>query len=583
MTKTRLDLPEKNNIESEFDVAVLESTDNLELMGLESLDSSELTQLENMLQEDIELSMSELDLLTKEKNEIGDKENLGELIKDVVWEQFMNQIAAKAGEDFIKENQGLTLDLRKDSHIQTTENFAKGKIAKHNTKIDYQERYDDWQSNFKRDESGKIVTHETRAGKTEATLVKGARKPFDSGRPTGSLENKTDMDHTISAAEIIRDAAANAHMTKDEQIRFANSEKNLYEMNSSLNRSKGDTSTSDWLDNANSKGQKPKDIFDITDEEERKMRQKDEEAREELEKKKKEAEQKSNEAGKQSRKEEAFRIGGKALRAAIMTLFAELIKEVISKLVKWLKSSKRNLETLMSSIKQAIQSFINNLKKHLKNASNTLLNTIISAIVGPIFGTIKKIWLLLKKGWKSLKDAVNYLKNPDNQSQPLSIRLLEAGKIVMAGISAVSAIVLGETIEKLLMSIPFLAVEIPLLGSLANLIGLFAGGLTAGIIGAISIDLINKFIEKKQKELLTSKQIDKGNDILITQKQLQMVSEQKLSNTKQEVSDSIAKRHEMAEEEMRKSLENIFKEDEISKNNKKDFDDMEDVLANLFD
>ncbi len=61
------------------------------------------------------------------------------------------------------------------------------------------------------------------------------------------------MDHTVSAAEIIRDPAANAHMTKDEQIAFANSDANLNEMDSSLNRSKGDKSMTDWLDNPNSK------------------------------------------------------------------------------------------------------------------------------------------------------------------------------------------------------------------------------------------------------------------------------------------------------------------------------------------
>ena len=46
----------------------------------------------------------------------------------------MNQLAIVAGEDFIKENGGMTLDLRNEAHIQTAENFAKGKIAKHNYK-----------------------------------------------------------------------------------------------------------------------------------------------------------------------------------------------------------------------------------------------------------------------------------------------------------------------------------------------------------------------------------------------------------------------------------------------------------------
>lgn len=181
-----------------------------------------------------------MQFLAEEKEKIGSPDNLGNVIMDVVWEQFLNQVAVTAGEDFIKENNGLHLDLRNEAHIQTTENFAEGKIAAHNTKINYQERYDNWQSNFVKDENGNVVTHKTRFGKEESTLVKGARKPFDDGRPSGSAEKHTDMDHTVSAAEIIRDPASNAHMTKNEQLAFANSDANLNEMDSSLNRSKSD-------------------------------------------------------------------------------------------------------------------------------------------------------------------------------------------------------------------------------------------------------------------------------------------------------------------------------------------------------
>ena len=71
--------------------------------------------------------------------------------------------------------------MRDFVHIQTTENFANGKIAKHNDKIDYQKRYDDWQANFQHDKNGTVITHKTRSGKEEATLVSGARIPFDQG------------------------------------------------------------------------------------------------------------------------------------------------------------------------------------------------------------------------------------------------------------------------------------------------------------------------------------------------------------------------------------------------------------------
>jgi len=109
-----------------------------------SEDSFDFDDLEERLQSQLDLQLSELDFLKTEKEKIGNLDNLGETIKNVVWEQFINQIAVTAGEDFIKENNGLTLDLRDEAHIQTTENFANGKIATHNTIIDYQERHDSW-------------------------------------------------------------------------------------------------------------------------------------------------------------------------------------------------------------------------------------------------------------------------------------------------------------------------------------------------------------------------------------------------------------------------------------------------------
>lgn len=134
--------------------------------------------LEAKLENDLQEQMSGLEFLKEDRENIGNPDSLGNTVLTVVWDQFVNQIGAVAGDEFIKENRGLNLDLRKESHIQTTENFADGKIATHNSKIDYQQRYDDWQSNFVKDDQGNIVTHTTRAGKQEATLVKDARVPF---------------------------------------------------------------------------------------------------------------------------------------------------------------------------------------------------------------------------------------------------------------------------------------------------------------------------------------------------------------------------------------------------------------------
>ena len=557
-------------------------------------DSIDFDDLESKLDSELEEQLTDLEGLEADREKIGNPDTIGHTVMNVVWEQFINQVGVVAGEDFIKENRGLTLDLRDSAHIQTTDNFAKGKIATHNDKIDYQQRYDDWQSNFMHDENGNVITHSTRTGKQEETLVSGARKPFDQGRPVGSVERGTDMDHTISAGEIIRDPEANAHMTKEEQIAFANSEANLNEMDAGQNRSKGDKSMTDWLDNPNKNGQKPNEIFDISEEQDKKYREKDAEARAEYEKQKKEGEQRSIETGKQSQKEEAMRIGGKALRSVVMGLLASLIKDIIRKLISWFRSGNRKLSTFIDSIKKAIKSFVSNLKEHLLNAGNTLVTTIATAIFGPVIGMIKKAWIFLKQGYKSVKDAIKFLKNPANKNMPFSIKMMEVGKIVIVGLTAGGAIVLSEVIEKGLMSIPGFAFEIPLLGSLASLVGMFLGALVSGLIGALALNLIDKLIAQKLKKINTQQQIEKKNDILATQSQLNKVVEKKVENTRNNTISSIKERHAEAADIMKDSINKIMsnsedidaesiEDAEIIDENNNCSSKNNDALDNLFD
>ena len=563
-----------------------------ERLSEDSYEPFDLDELEEKIQNEFEDDLDDLEFLKEEKEKIGNPDNLGKVIMDVVWEQFLTQIAVTAGEDFIKENNGLHLDLRNEAHIQTTENFAKGKIATHNKEIDYKKRYDDWQNNFQRNNDGTIRTKiDNRTGEEMAILRVqnkkkdpngenyntnyNARKYIDKGRPQGS--KTVNKDHTISAAEIIRDAEANAHMTREEQASFANSDKNLIDLDSRANESKQDSKMSDWLDSERN-GEKPADRFPINEDE---LRKRDKEARDEYEKQKAEAEQRSIKSGKKSQKEEAFRIGGKALRAVIMQLLAELIREIIAKLVKWFKSAKKAMDTLLNSLREAIHSFIGNLKTHLINAGNTLFSTVATAIIGPVFGTIKKVWMMLKQGWQSLRAAVSYIRKPENKGKSISRLILETGKIVIAGLTGVGAIALGEVIEKGLMSIPIFAFEIPLLGSLANLLGIFFGAVVAGIIGAIAINLIEKKIEKSQKAENVGAQIEKRNDILNTQHKLRTVNEKILDRDKSNAKCAIRERHAEAADIMRASLKNIGAHCENDKSIDADFENMNRILDGL--
>lgn len=533
-----------------------------EEVSLAAIDCCQIEDIEARLMSDLECDFADLKALKDDHEKIGNPDTIGETVLTVVWDQVVNQIGQVAGEDFIKENRGLRLDLRKDAHIQTTGNFSNGKIATHNTEIDYQQRYDDWQSNFQKDENGNVVTHKTRSGRQEATLVKGAREKLDdAGRPRGSKERGTDMDHVISAGEQIRDPAANAHLTKEERVEFANSDKNLQEIPANLNRSKKDKPTKEWLENPNAKGQKPEEIFDnLTEEKKKELLKKEAEARKEFEKRKKEGEQRSIETGKKSRRQEAFRISGMALRGVLMGLLAEFVKGIIQKFVSWLRQKKKDLNSFIEQLTAAVKSFFSDIKQKCLTAGNTLLTTAATAVYGPIVNTLKKAWIFLKQGAKSLKEAFDYIRNPANSDKPVSVVLLEVGKIVMSGIAAAGAIALGEVIEKGLMAFPVFAVTIPFFGSLASILGIFFGALISGLIGALALNLMDRAISGILERKNRSKQIGQMNKILGRQHSVIAVKTMKATQTQNAVAESIADRHTMAVDAISQSLQTIYKE-----------------------
>ena len=557
-----------------------------ELLALRSSDIEikydELLNLENSLENNLKDLIKDIEKIDLDREKLQNNEYLQESIENIVWEQVQLQLAAQIGEEFINENQGQTLDLRKEAHIQTAENFEKGKLATHNRDVNFQERYDTWQNNFVKDDLGNIQTHSTRSGKIVNTLTKEARKPFDTGRPTGSKEKGTQMDHTISAGEIIRDPKANAFLTKEEQIAFANSEVNLNEIRGDINQAKGDQSTTELFDNPNSKGQYARDNHNISKQEEKQLREKDKEARTEYDRVRDEAEKRAIKSGKKSRRDEALKISRKALKAALLQLLSEFLRELISKFISWLKDTERNLSTFIDKIKEAIISFVNNLANHVLNVGKSVVTMIASAIVGPVINTVLKAWTFIHQGWKSLKEAIDYINNPENKDKSLDIMMLEVGKIIVAGLTATGAIVVGEVLgASLTASFPVLAISIPLLGTIGSVIGTFMGATLSGIIGAFVLKMIDQQIVNKQISELNSKKIDQNNEMLVIQDQLLDVKSIKLQVEKDSVINTIKERHDMAASMMKEKLSDIFAE--FTRDDKSDFDEIDTLLQELLD
>lgn len=546
------------------------------------IDYEQLLSLESSLENNLKDIVEHIDQLDIDREKLQNNEYLQESIENIVWEQVQLQLAAQIGDEFIKDNNGQTLDLRKEAHIQTAENFEKGKVATHNRDVNYQERYDNWQAKFQRDDKGNIKTHTTRSKQTVKILTKEARKDFDKGRPRGSKENGTQMDHTISAGEIIRDAKTNAFMSKDEQIAFANSNANLNEIRSEINQAKKDNPTTEFLDNPNSKGQYARDNHNINKQEEKQLREKDKEARAEYDRLRNEAEKRAIQSGKKSRRDEALKVSGKALKAALLQLLSEFLRELISKFISWLKDKERNLSTFIEKIKEAIISFVNNLSNHLLNVGKSVVTMIASAIVGPVINTFLKAWTFIHQGWRSLKEAIDYLNNTDNKEKSVQIMMLEIGKIVVAGLSATGAIVLGETLgASLTASFPVLAISIPLLGTIGGLIGTFMGATLSGIIGAFVLKMIDQQIVDRQIADLSSERIDQKNEMLVIQDQLLDVKNVKLEVEKNTIINTIKERHDIAATMMKEKLSDIFSES--TTDDKSDFDEIDALLQELLD
>lgn len=141
---------------------------------------------------------------------------------------------------------------------------------------------------------------------------------------------------------------------------------------------------------------------------------------------------------------------------------------------------------------------------------------------------------------------MDYLSDKENQNKPFNIKVTQVCKTITAGLVAGGVSFLGEMFEKLILSVPEMQIKLPLLGSLANVIGMFLASLVSGLIGVIIINFIDDFIVKKQESYAQGVIIEKGNKIITKQHQFQIVSEALLERDKGNVQYNISGKHQAA-------------------------------------
>lgn len=554
----------------------MDQNEELQLNELEKwadidCDNVDFDALEEKLEADLEEQLGDLKFLEEEHEKIGNPDTIGDVVLDVVWEQFINQIGVVAGEDFIEENRGLRLDLRDSAHIQTVKNFTNGKLAEHNhiSHKELEQNYDRYKntshSKYRRAyvNPGMNATLE-RAGILHKAGIETVRDIY-TGRQIPTKKTLEDGSQNPLAAER-EHVRSSSELYQHESLQMSYDNKNLAAIINNPENLQGYTTAK----RNNRKSDNTPEEMEVYDKNKH-WEKANQRAEEFVKAKENEGEERLKKEGRQTQKEEAIKIRDKALRAVIMGLFASLIKDIVQKLVSWFRSGERKFKSFITSVTDAIKVFMSNIKQHLKTATNTFVTTVTSAIFGPIIGMLKKAWIFLKQGWKSLKEAVAFLRNPENKQLPFSMKMLQVGKIVIAGLTAGGAILLGEVIEKVLMTIPVFAIEIPFLGSLANLLGIFLGALVSGVIGALALNLIDRRISHKLKKQNLSQQHNQRNEILQTQEALLAVSGIQLNKLKAHTAQEIVERHTEAANKAQES-------EEIHKQTRESLNEVFDIL-----
>jgi len=501
-------------------------------LGIEA--EFDFEEMEGDFSKQLEDSFSDLSLLEDDRKSISNPDALGKTIFEEVWRQFGYQIG---------------LDITDETLVQQYDR-------------EHPEEYKDIAPAVKAKPAYIEVAKAMKVQQRDGRLIdEYTKKPL-------RRNDKANLDHVVPIKELFgnkRRKQANFSVAE-----LANKEENLNPTNESLNKAKGAKTNKQYLDYV----AKNKDTIRANAERKKNAIEKDD-SQYDIDKKlgikkidKSVEDRLSADPGSMKKADRtarkaisrviapraAQRICTKAARdaikiAAITALFG-LLKEIMRGFVRFLKSEAKSFSSFLAEIKKALTSFFSKIMSVVQTGVLALIGTIVSEIIGPIVRVFAKFASLIKQGVSSFADAINYLKDKSNKDKPFSVKVAQVGKIVTAGLTVGGALVLGEVFEKLLLTVPGLQFVLPTLGTLANLIGLFLGSLISGIVGALILNLIDRFIAKTRRSEITKEIIQKQNDVVNFQQLQKFIAENKVERTKSTAASEIRERHDCLREQM---------------------------------
>ena len=526
-------------------------------------------ELEELLEQQFTIEFSNLEKLELECKEISSPDKLGDVILDEIWNQFSNQIG---------------LDMTSDTLLkQYNDKYPNGYTKEEATKIMKDKRYTDANNAMKaKQKSGNLKDEYT--GKTL------------------KINDKANLDHVVPRKQIFENPWRK--IADIETSDLANKSENLAGTNESLNKSKGATSNSDYIKNREAREKKLRDQLqranekidkkNISDAEKRNLKALNEKRLNDklaadsqkmlkIEKKAKKA------INKNIAKKAPVRMANKAGKDAVKAMFVAalfgMLKEIMNALVRFFKSKKRSFDTFLDEMKNALHSFFGKIRDFIKVGVDSFVGSIVGEIIGAFAEKLRKLPNLVKQLFGSIRESISYLSNPENQSHSTEIKIAHVSKIITSALVGVGAMFLGEYFEQFLNKIPGMTFEIKLLGTIANILGMFLASLLTGILGAIIINGLDGFISRKLQEENKKQQADKKNELLRIQDVQIFVAEENVAIKRNQIFSKMAQNHQ----KLRELLGNVQEDIYLSKvnfkqrllNNEIYFDEKHDELAEM--
>ena len=499
---------------------------------VDELQSLNYDELEELLEQEFEMEFSNLESLQTEFKEIGSPDKLSEVILDEIWNQFANQIG---------------LDMTSDTLLkQYNDKHPNGYTKEEGAKIMKDKRYTDANNAMKeRQKNGNLKDEYT--GKT----IK--------------INEKANLDHVIPRKQIFQNPWRK--IADIETADLANKKENFAATNESLNKSKGATSNSDYIKNREAREKNLKeqveranekiDKKNISDAEKRNLKaENNKRLNDKLaadSKKMLKSEKTAKKAiNKDIAKKASVRMANKAGKEAVKAMFVAalfgMLKEIMNALVRYFKSKKQSFDAFLKEMKKALHSFFGKIKDFIKVGVDSFVGSIVGEIIGAFAEKLRKLPNLVKQLFGSIRESISYLSNPENEFHSTAIKIAHVSKIITSALVGVGAMFLGEYFEQFLNKIPGMTFEIKLLGTIANILGMFLASLLTGILGAIIINGLDSFISRKLQDENKRQQADKRNELLRIQEVQIFVAEQNVAIKRNHIFSKMAKNHQKLRE-----------------------------------